>query len=326
METHSNRLLVFAFVGTLLATLLVFAVWLFLGSNPYGRDYLIRFEDSVTGVSKGSPLTFSGVPAGSVTEVRLAENDPSTVLVTVRLDPDIPIARGVEATVSRSFIRGDATVNLDGARNGAPPIVPIAGERLPVIPAKKGGLLGPGGDPKALIEKISSSVDKVSSNLDAKGQERVRARLALLAERSEDWSGRASHISDGLTGAGGKVQRVGESISRAGDYAERLNARIEAQRGSGPGSLREKLRRAQSAAEEFGAKVEAARPAIGRIDSQQQKISDEAQSVRSTTQRVEEQAQRIDREGLQLFGAPKLPDYRPGNGAATPAGVPPPRR
>lgn len=208
METHSNRLLVFAFVGTLLATLLVFAVWLFLGSNPYGRDYLIRFEDSVTGVSKGSPLTFSGVPAGSVTEVRLAENDPSTVLVTVRLDPDIPIARGVEATVSRSFIRGDATVNLDGARNGAPPIVPIAGERLPVIPAKKGGLLGPGGDPKALIEKISSSVDKVSSNLDAKGQERVRARLALLAERSEDWSGRASHISDGLTGAGGKVQRV----------------------------------------------------------------------------------------------------------------------
>ena len=53
METHSNRLLVFAFVGTLLATLLVFAVWLFLGSNPYGRDYLIRFEDSVTGVSKG---------------------------------------------------------------------------------------------------------------------------------------------------------------------------------------------------------------------------------------------------------------------------------
>lgn len=325
METRSNRLLVFAIVGALLATLLVFAVWLFLGSNPDGREYLIRFKVSVTGVSKGSPVTFSGVPAGSVTEVRLAENDPSTVLVTVRLDPDIPIARGVEATVSRSFIGGDSTVTLEGARKGAPPIVPIAGERLPVIPAKKGDLLGSGGDPMALMEKISHSMDKVSSNLDAKGQERARARLARLAERSAGWSDRASHISDGLTG-GGKVQRMGDSIARAGDYAERLDARIEAQRGSGTGSLREKLRSAQSATEAFGAKVEAARPAIGRIDSQQQKISEEVQSVRSTTQRVAEQAQRIDREGLQLFGAPKLPDYRPGNGAATPAGAPPPSR
>ena len=324
METRSNRLLVFAVVGLLLATLLMFTVWLFSGSNPDGREYLIRFKDSVTGVSKGSPVTYSGVPAGSVTAVRLAENDPSTVFVTVRLDPDIPIVRGVEATVSRSFIGGDSTVTLDGARKGAPPIVPIAGERLPVIPTKKGGLLGSSGDPIALVEKISRSVDKVSSNLDAKGQERARARLALLAERSAGWSDRASRISDGLTGASGKVQRVGDSIARAGDGADRLRAKIEAQRGSGSGSLRERLHSAQSAAEAFGAKVEAARPTIRRIEVQRQTVTDQVRSVRATTQRVQEQTQRIDREGVQLFGAPKLPDYKPGGAAATQPGVTPP--
>ncbi|RUN75469.1 MCE family protein [Sphingomonas sp. TF3] len=326
METRSNRLLVFAVVGVLLATLLVFAGWLFSGSNPDGREYLIRFKDSVTGVSKGSPVTFSGVPAGSVTAVRLAENDPSTVLVKVRLDPDIPIVRGVEATVSRSFIGGDSTVTLDGARKGAPPIVPVTGERLPVIPAKKGGLLGSGGDPLALIEKISRSVDNVSSNLDGKGQERVRARLALLAERSAGWSDRVPRIFDGLTETSGKVQRGGDSIASAGEGADRLRTRIEAERGSGLRSLRERLHSAESAAEAFGAKVEAARPTIRRIEVQRQTVTDQVRSVRATTQRVQEQAQRIDREGLQLFGTPKLPDYKPGGGAAAPLGVQPPPR
>ena len=326
METRSNRLLVFAVVGVLVATLLVFAGWLFSGSNPGGREYLIRFKDSVTGVSKGSPVTYSGVPAGSVTAVRLARNDPSTVLVKVRLDPDIPIVRGVEATVSRSLIGGDATVILAGAQKRAPPIVPIAGERLPVIPAKKGGLLGSGGDPMALLEKISRSVDNVSSNLDANGQERVRARLAMLAESSAGWAGRVPRISNGLTGAGGRVQRVGDSIAIAGENADRLRARIRAEHRSGLRSLTERFRSTQSAAEAFGAKVEAARPTIRRIEVERQTVTDQVRSVRATTQRVQEQVQRVDREGLQLLGTPRLPDYKPRGGAATPPGVPPPIR
>jgi phospholipid/cholesterol/gamma-HCH transport system substrate-binding protein len=326
METQSNRLLVFAVVGILLVTLLVFTVWLFSGSNPSGREYLIRFKDSVTGVGKGSPVTYSGVPAGSVTAVRLADNDPSTVLVTVRLDPDVPILRGLEASISRSFFSGDSSISLDGARKGAPPILAVTGQRLPVIPAKKGGLLGSGGDPMALIEKISRSVDNVSSNLDAKGQERARARLALLAESSAGWSDKASRISDILTGASGKVERAGDSIARAGGGADRLRARLEAQRGSGLRSLSEKLHSTQTAAEAFGAKVEAARPTIRRIEVQAQMVTEQVRSVRATTQRVQQQIGRIDREGLQLFGAPKLPDYKPGDGAATPPGVLPPSR
>lgn len=310
METRSNRLLVFAVVGLLLATLLIFAIWLFSASNPSGREYLIRFTGSVTGISKGSPVTYSGVPAGSVTAVRLATNDPTTVLVTVRLHPDVPILRGVEASISRSFISGDSTLSLDGARKGAPPIIAAAGERVPVIPAKKGGLLGSGGDPMSLIEKISRSVDNVSGNLDAEGQERVRARLAHLAEESTRWSSNVARISDGLTGTSGKLTKLGTSIARTGEGADRLRAMIEVQRGSGLRSVSERLRNSRGAAEAFGAKVEAARPTIGTIKVQQEALTARLRSIRSKTRRVRERVEGIDREGLQLFGTSKLPDYR----------------
>ena len=326
METRSNRLLVLAIVGVLLATLVLFAVWLFSGQNPDGREYLIRFDDNVTGVSKGSPVTYSGVPAGSVTAVRLAEADPSTVLVHVRLDPDIPIVRGVEATVSRSFMGGESTISLDGGRKGAPPIVPVLGEPLPVIPAKSGGLLGSSGDPMALIEKISRSVDNVSDNLDAQGQARARARLGRLAEKSAYWSDKVPQITDGLTGTNGRVQQVGRSIARAGDGAGRLRTKIEAQRGSSLRVLSERLRSVDGAVEAFGANVEAARPSIRGVDVKQHAIMDQVRAVSSTTKQVEKQAEQLDREGLQPFGTPKLPDYKPEGGVATPSDIPPPSR
>jgi len=86
--TRSNRLLVFLVVGTLLATLAVFAFWLMTAKSPDGRDFVIRFSDDVRGLKSGASVTYAEVPAGVVTDVRLDLQDPSVVLVTVRLESD----------------------------------------------------------------------------------------------------------------------------------------------------------------------------------------------------------------------------------------------
>ena len=148
METQSNKFLVLAVTSLLLGTLLVFTLWLFDARNEDGNPYLIRFTGSVAGLEKGSPVTFSGVPAGHVTSIRFDKDDPSAVLVTVSLDPRIPIVAGVKASIARSALAGTANISLDGATSGAPPIVAASDTELPVIPAKEGGLLGGGGDPE----------------------------------------------------------------------------------------------------------------------------------------------------------------------------------
>ncbi len=318
METRSNRLLVFSVVGAIAAGLLVFAFWLLAARNPDGQQYVIRFKDSVAGVKNGSPVTYAGVSAGLVTAVCFDEQDPSTVLVTVSIDPEIPILEGVHGEISRSLISGDATIVLDGARKGAPPIAARDGEPLPVIPAKKGGLLGSGGDPAALVEKISRSVDAISANLDEKGQQRTRERLAELSARTAVWPAKAARLADAVAGAKDGVLGAGDSVAVVGERAARIRAKLEARRHAGLG-IDDKLRRAQLAAEKFRGDVESLRPTIRGLEGRSRQVTDVVRSVRSRTQLLGDQIERADREGVQLFGTPALPDYRPAKSPAPPS-------
>lgn len=263
-------------------------------------------------------MTYSGVPAGSVTDVRLSD-DPSVALVTVRLDPEIPILRGVKASISRSLVGGQSTISLDGALRGAPPITRLNGQALPEIPAKKAGLLGSSGNPMALVEKVSSSVDKVSRNLDARGQERARAGLAALAADSANWSRDVARISDSLTGTRGKLARLGNAVADAGDGAARMTNRIDREQGAALRPIRNKIQNADRALGSFGGDLSAARPTIRSVEGRLQDVTEGVRSVRRSTQKIGDQAEQMSREGLTLFGRPKLPDYEPANRAGKPS-------
>jgi MlaD protein len=100
METRSNKFIVLVMTGFLLGTLLIFTLWLLDARDGDGNPYLIRFTGSVAGLEEGSPVTFSGVAAGHVTSIRFDKEDPSAVLVTVSLEPQIPIVAGVKASLA----------------------------------------------------------------------------------------------------------------------------------------------------------------------------------------------------------------------------------
>lgn len=306
METRSNRLLVFLVVGTLLATLAVFAFWLMTAKSPDGQDFVIRFSDDVRGLKGGASVTYAGVRAGVVTDVRLDLQDPSVALVTVRLDPDIPILDGTKAEIVRSLLGDDATITIDGSVKGAAAITASTDGGLPVIPAKEGGLLGSGGDPMALIEKISRSVDNVSSNLDARGQQHTRERLAALSAASSAWPDRATRLSETLTGSRGRILSTGASIARAGERAGRIRAKLEARRDASLG-IDDKLSSAQRAAEEFRGDVEALRPAVRALEGRSREVTESVRSARSTTQRLGDQASALIAKDSSCSGRQSCP-------------------
>lgn len=310
METQSNKFLVLAVTSLLLGTLLVFTLWLFDARNGDGNPYLIRFTGSVAGLEKGSPVTFSGVPAGHVTSIRFDKDDPSAVLVTVSLEPRTPIVAGVKATIARSALAGTANISLDGATSGAPRIVARSDGELPIIPAKEGGLLGGGGDPVALVEKISQTIDSVSRNLDAAQQQRASDRLAALAESSAGWSDKAGAASDALTGTRGRVVAVGNALQRSGDSAERLGGVLEDRGATILTRANRALLNARDGSERFTARVEAIRPTIRDTTTEQSKLAETVRSARDKVGGVRETAARIDQEGLGV-GAPSFPTYKP---------------
>jgi phospholipid/cholesterol/gamma-HCH transport system substrate-binding protein len=310
METRSNKFIVLVMTGFLLGTLLIFTLWLLDARDGDGNPYLIRFTGSVAGLEEGSPVTFSGVAAGHVTSIRFDKEDPSAVLVTVSLEPQIPIVAGVKASIARSALAGTANISLDGATSGAPPIVAASDTELPVIPAKEGGLLGGGGDPVALVEKISRTVDSVSRNLDAAQQQRASDRLAALAESSAGWADRVGSASDGLTGARGRVVAVGDALQRSGASAQRLRAALNDRRATVLARANRPLLNARDEAEQLTARVEAVRPTIRGMTAKQAQLRETIRSASNKVGAVRDTAVRIDQEGLGV-SAPSLPTYKP---------------
>ncbi|BAV66592.1 MlaD family protein [Sphingobium cloacae] len=310
METRSNKFLVLVVTGFLLGTLLIFTLWLFDARDGDGNPYMIRFTGSVAGLENGSSVTFSGVPAGHVTSIRFDKEDPSAVLVTVNLDPRIPIVAGVKASIARSALAGTANISLEGATSGAPPIVAASDGELPVIHAKEGGLLGGGGDPVALVEKISRTVDSVSRDLDAAQQQRASDRLAALAESSAGWADRVGSASDGLTGARGRVVAVGDALQRSGASAQRLRAALNDRRATVLARANRPLLNARDEAEQLTARVEAVRPTIRGMTAKQAQLRETIRSASNKVGAVRDTAVRIDQEGLGV-SAPSLPTYKP---------------
>jgi phospholipid/cholesterol/gamma-HCH transport system substrate-binding protein len=117
METRANYVWVGAISLLLLAIVAGLVVWIAQWGNADRREYDIFFPQSVGGLANGSAVTFKGVDAGQVAQIKLWDKDPEFVRVRVSLDPEIPILQGTTASISASFT-GVSTVTLGGAVKG----------------------------------------------------------------------------------------------------------------------------------------------------------------------------------------------------------------
>lgn len=120
---------------------------------------VIVFQDSIAGLSIGSPVTFRGVPVGSVERIGI-QFQPKTstafIPVTIRLEPDRAriarpkgsdpldveelVKRGLRAELNvQSFVTGQAQIDLD-FDPGSEPIFHPDVSSLPEIPTKQSAI------------------------------------------------------------------------------------------------------------------------------------------------------------------------------------------
>ncbi len=101
--------------------------------------YDIYFKGSVTGLSKGAPVDYSGVPVGKVAEIRLTSEQQ--IEVTVEIEAGVAIKKNDRASVETNILSGVSYIQISGGTKEAPLLVAEPGERYPVIRAP---VLGPG--------------------------------------------------------------------------------------------------------------------------------------------------------------------------------------
>jgi phospholipid/cholesterol/gamma-HCH transport system substrate-binding protein len=92
----------------------------------------VVFDGSASGLRKGGPVNFDGVPAGEITSISL--ESPRKVVAMTLLDNSAPIRKDTVVGIEFQGLTGVAAISLVGGAASAPP-VPLDKDGIPVLTA-----------------------------------------------------------------------------------------------------------------------------------------------------------------------------------------------
>ena len=223
MENRSNNLMVGAVTLLLVFALAAFTIWLSGPGSRHRVEYDIFFKQSVEGLSKGSAVTFSGVPAGQVKEIALWLRDPQYVRVRIEVDTDIPILLGTTASISGVGFTGVSQIALDGAVAGAPPITDTGPAGKPVIPARLAGLGELLNSAPQLLQRISTLTERLTELADDRNQRSLAHILANIDTLTGNLARSSPQLDQTLAEARVAVRQAGNAAEQIGQLAGTTN-------------------------------------------------------------------------------------------------------
>ena len=318
METSSNHVLVGTVVLILLAMLALFTVWLARLGGKSQNEYDIFFPQSIDGLTKGSEVAYSGVPSGTVKQISLCKPDPDLVRVRIAVDPDTPILPGTTATAQCSFT-GTCTVQLDGAKAGAPPIVcpdegagPGCRYGVPEIPPKAGGFGALLASAPRLLENLSNLTDRLTILLGDENQASIKGILANTNRLSSAIADRGPEIAATLAQARVAIQQAGDATQKIGDLAATTNGLLANDVKPTIGNLNQAIASAKKSADALGDTIGQAKPGLQTFSKQTiPEVNQLVHDLRQSTQALSSITEKLDQGGAgALVGSSKLPDYK----------------
>jgi phospholipid/cholesterol/gamma-HCH transport system substrate-binding protein len=318
METRSNHVLVGAVVLILLAVLALFTIWLARLGGQSEKEYDIFFEQSVDGLTKGSQVTYSGVPSGTVKQIALWKPDPNLVRVRVAVDPDTPVLQGTHASASCSFT-GTCTVALDGAQRGAAPIVcpnddsgPGCRYGVPEIPPKPGGIGALLASAPRLLENVSNLTDRLTKLLGDKNQTSIQGILANTNRLTNALADRGPEIAATLAQTRVAIQQAGDASQKIGDLAATTNGLLADDVRPTVRNLNQAIAAAKQSADTLNATIGEARPGLQTFSRQTIPEANQlVHDLRQTAAALSSIAEKVDRGGAtSLIGSSRVPEYQ----------------
>jgi phospholipid/cholesterol/gamma-HCH transport system substrate-binding protein len=155
METRSNYILVGGFVLSFFVAMVLFIIW--IGHTGFGTketEYDIRFKGSVSGLKRGSVVSYRGVPIGHVHDIILDPNDVEQIVVRVRIQQDVPIKQDMQASLETQGLTGASLIQIQGGTQSSPLLQAEPGLYRPVIPSKS-----------SLLEQVTGTVPEVLAHV-----------------------------------------------------------------------------------------------------------------------------------------------------------------
>ncbi len=315
METRANFVWVGAVTLALLAILAAAIVWIARLGQGAQNEYDILFNQSVDGLANGSQVSFSGVPVGQVSQIKLWPQDPEFVRVRIRIDDEVPILVGTTATVQASFT-GVSTILLDGAVKDAPPITcetTACPDGVPVIPPKPGGFGEILANAPLLLERLATLTERLTQVLDEENQENISEILANTNRLSKSLADSGPQIEGTLTELEITLREAGEALDAFEKVTLSTDRLLNEEGAALTQELRGTLKSANAAAISLSETLEDTRPAARQLSQSTLPAADATlRDLRATSKALRNLTEKIENQGAgALIGGQTLPDYKP---------------
>ena len=312
METRSNHVLVGSVVLILLLATAIFTIWLARVADTEQKVYDIFFKQSVEGLARGSAVSYRGVPAGQVEEIKIWKDNPEFVRVRIAIAEDVPVLIGTTASIQGSFT-GVSTLLLQGAQKGAPPITEIGPAGAPVIPTQAGGLGALLNSAPQLLERLSTLTERLSMLLNDRNQESIGNILKNVDRLSGDLANRGPEIAATIAETRVAIQQAGDAAEQIGKLAGTTNQLLDEQGRPLMADLRATVARARTSMDNLDAVLNDARPGVQAFSKQTlPEVGLLVRDLREMADALSGVAERLNRGGASgLIGSSKLPDYEP---------------
>ena len=313
METRSNYVMVGAVTLAMLAGLLLFTVWIAGLSNKATKCFDIYFAQGVSGLNKGTNVTFSGVPVGQITQISLLPARPEFVWVRIEVDSETPVLQGTTAEIHGVGFTGVSEIQLGGAVKGARAITQSGPQGCPVIPASSSGISALLNSAPELIDRIQRLTERLTELLSDRNQNAISDILENVDRTTKVLADRAPELADAIGDARIAARDAGVAAEKWGQVADTTNIVLKENAQPAVENLEKAIASVQRAADNLDAIMADARPGVQNFSkSTLPEANRLIRDLRDLSQSLRAVSERVEQGGIGgTLGPQKLPDYKP---------------
>ncbi len=312
METKSSHVLVGGVALLLLVALFGFVLWIAKFDAGTEDEYDVFFT-SVSGLTNGSSVSYSGVPVGTVKRIAIMPDSPEFVRVRIAVSGDTPILEGTTATLSSVGFTGVAIVSLEGAVKGAPPITEPGPFGEPVIPTAPGTIDSLLNAAPELLDNVSQLTEQLTLLMSPENQQSITAILASTARISEAVASRDQDIAATVTEARAAVANMSKAADQFSRVAGSTADLLDDEGQPLLADLRATLQRTNATLIEVEAAAKAARGGVDTVTTQTlPEVNLLVRDLREASAALGAITSKLDEDPAgALLGGRTLPIYQP---------------
>lgn len=228
MENNANYALVGVLAAAVFAALFAFVYWFAApAANVALKPYDIVFTGTVSGIARGTDVTFNGIRIGQVSTVQLDPEDSNRVVARVDVDATVPIRADTKVMTGFQGLTGGGSVQLSGGTvaAGDPPVGP--GRAVPTLYAQVSDFQSIIDGLSSTVNGASTAVSRINSLLDA-NDDKINTTLANIESFSSALAANSDGVQNALASISEAGKQIGPMAEQIGDLSAKVSALVEA--------------------------------------------------------------------------------------------------